>query len=127
MEPETYPKEPYMYETEMEGHYNVNASYHRHEPPGVYGQDEMDGMAHNMYATLRPSRNRPPSRNDNVAMSMPKAEVVEHLRGWYNRQHRQQGYDTYRHPQQNLGYRTISPGYVRSDSMASYSTGEKNV
>ncbi|XP_056606395.1 FERM domain-containing protein 4B isoform X1 [Triplophysa dalaica] len=122
MEPETYPKEPYMYETEMEGHYNVNTSYHRHQPPGVYGQDEMDGIAHNMYATLRPSRNRPPSRNDNVAMSMPKAEVVEHLRGWYNRQHRQQGYDTYRHPQQNLGYRTISPGYVRSDSMASYST-----
>lgn len=127
-EPEMYPRDPYMYETEMEGHYTVNAPYHRHDPHAIYGQDEMDAMAPNVYATLRPTRNRPPSRNESVVgKNMQRSEVVEHLRGWYNRQHRQQGYDTYRHPQQNHGYRTISPGYARTDSMASYSTGEKDV
>uniref|UniRef100_A0A672QI44 FERM domain containing 4B n=1 Tax=Sinocyclocheilus grahami TaxID=75366 RepID=A0A672QI44_SINGR len=122
IEPEVYPNGPYMYETEMEGHYNVNPSYYRHGPHGNYGQDEMDGLAHNLYATLRPSRNRPPSRNENIVKNMQRGEVVEHLRGWYNRQHRQQGYDTYRGPQQNLGYRTMSSSYVRSDSTTSYST-----
>uniref|UniRef100_A0A8C1ZA48 FERM domain containing 4Ba n=1 Tax=Cyprinus carpio TaxID=7962 RepID=A0A8C1ZA48_CYPCA len=122
IEPEVYPNGPYMYETEMEGHYNVNPSYYRHDPHGNYGQDEIDGLAHNLYATLRPSRNRPPSRNENIVKNMQRAEVVEHLRGWYNRQHRQQGYDTYRGPQQNLGYRTMSSSYVRSDSTTSYST-----
>ncbi|XP_016146486.1 FERM domain-containing protein 4B-like [Sinocyclocheilus grahami] len=127
IEPEVYPNEPYMYETEMEGHYNVNPSYYRHDPHGNYGQDEIDGLAHNIYATLRPSRNRPPSRNENSVKNMQRAEVVEHLRGWYNRQHRQQGYDTYRGPQQNLGYRTMSSSYVRSDSTTSYSTvGSEN-
>ncbi|XP_051562284.1 FERM domain-containing protein 4B-like isoform X2 [Myxocyprinus asiaticus] len=121
-EPEMYPNGPYMYETEMEGHYNVNPSYHRHDPYRNYGQDEMDGMSQNLYATLRPSRNRPPSRNENFVKSMQRADVAEHLRGWYNRQHRQQGYDTYRSPQQNLGYRTMSSSYVRSDSTASYSS-----
>ncbi|XP_073671292.1 FERM domain-containing protein 4B isoform X4 [Paramisgurnus dabryanus] len=123
LEPEMYPSAPYVYETEMEGQYNINASYHRHDPYGNYVQDEMDGMPQNLYATLRPSRVRPPSRNENLAKSMQKLEVVEHLRGWYQRQHRQQGYDTYRPPsQQNLGYRTMSPSYVRSDSSASYSS-----
>ncbi|XP_067229587.1 FERM domain-containing protein 4B isoform X2 [Chanodichthys erythropterus] len=122
IEPEVYSNGPYMYETEMEGHYNVNPSYPRHDPHGNYGQDEIDGLAHNLYATLRPPRNRPPSRNENFARNMQRAEVVEHLRGWYNRQHKQPGYDTYRGPQQNLGYRTMSSSYVRSDSTASYST-----
>ncbi|XP_056109688.1 FERM domain-containing protein 4B isoform X3 [Rhinichthys klamathensis goyatoka] len=122
MEPEVYPNGPYMYETEMEGHYNVNPSYPRHDPHGNYGHDEIDGLAHNLYATLRPPRNRPPSRNENFARSMQRAEVVEHLRGWYSRQNKQPGYDTYRGPQQNLGYRTMSSSYVRSDSTASYST-----
>lgn len=125
MEPEVYPNGPYVYETEMEGHYNVNPSYPRHDPHGNYGHDEIDGLAHNLYATLRPPRNRPPSRNENFARHMQRAEVVEHLRGWYSRQNKQQGYDTYRGPQQNLGYRTMSSSYVRSDSTASYSTGEK--
>lgn len=124
IEPEVYPNGPYMYETEMEGHYNVNPSYYRRDPHQNYGQDEIDGLAHNIYATLRPSRNRPPSRNENIVKNMQKAEVVEHLRGWYNRQHRQPGYDTYREPQQNLGYRTMSSSYVRRDSTTSYSTGE---
>uniref|UniRef100_A0A8C1IT75 FERM domain containing 4Ba n=1 Tax=Cyprinus carpio TaxID=7962 RepID=A0A8C1IT75_CYPCA len=122
IEPEVYPNGPYMYETDMEGHYNVNPSYYRHDPHGNYGQDEIDGLTHNLYATLRPSRNRPPSRNENSVKNNQRAEVVEHLRGWYNRQHRQQGYDTYRGPQQNLGYRTMSSSYVRSDSTTSYST-----
>ncbi|XP_050969029.1 FERM domain-containing protein 4B isoform X3 [Labeo rohita] len=122
IEPEVHPNGPYMYETEMEGHYNVNPSYYRHDPHGNYGQDEIDGLAHNLYATLRPSRTRPPSRNENIVKNMQRAEVVEHLRGWYNRQHRQQGYDTYRAPQQNMGYRTMSSNYVRSDSTTSYST-----
>ncbi|XP_043097909.1 FERM domain-containing protein 4B isoform X5 [Puntigrus tetrazona] len=121
IEPEVYPNGQYMYETEMEGHYNVNPSY-RHDPHGNYGQDEIDGLAHNLYATLRPSRNRPPSRNENIVKNMQRAEVVEHLRGWYNRQHRQQGYDTYMGPQQSLGYRTMSSSYVRSESATSYST-----
>uniref|UniRef100_A0A673FTC1 FERM domain containing 4Ba n=1 Tax=Sinocyclocheilus rhinocerous TaxID=307959 RepID=A0A673FTC1_9TELE len=120
IEPEVYPNGPY--ETEMEGHYNVNPSYYRHGPHGNYGKDEIDGLSHNLYATLRPSRNRPPSRNENIVKNMQRGEVVEHLRGWYNRQHRQQGYDTYRGPQQNLGYRTMSSSYVRSDSTTSYST-----
>ncbi|KAK2889457.1 hypothetical protein QQF64_028380 [Cirrhinus molitorella] len=122
IEPEVYPNGPYMYETEMEGHYNVNPSYYRHDARGNYGQDEIDGLTHNLYATLRPSRSRPPSRNENIVKNMQRAEVVEHLRGWYNRQHRQQGYDTYRGPQQNLGYRSMSSSYVRSDSTTSYST-----
>lgn len=124
IEPEVYPNGPYMYESEMEGHYNVNPSYHRHEPHGNYAQDEMDGLSHNLYATLRPPRNRPPSRNENLVKNMQRAEVVEHLRGWYNRQHKPQGYDAYRAPQQSLNYRTMSTSYVRSDSTASYSTGE---
>ncbi len=127
IEPEVYPNRPYMYETEMEGHYNVNPSYYRHEPHRNYGQDEMDGLTHNLYATLRPSKSRPPSRNENIVKNMQKAEVVEHLRGWYNRQHRQPGYDTYSGPQQNLGYRTMSSSYVRSESTTSYSTGERTV
>ncbi|XP_067316284.1 FERM domain-containing protein 4B isoform X2 [Pseudorasbora parva] len=122
IEPEVYPNGPYVYETEMEGHYNVNPSYPRHDPHGNYVHDEIDGLAHNLYATLRPPRNRPPSRNETFGRNMQKAEVVEHLRGWYNRQHKQPGYDTYRGPQQNLGYRTLSSSYVRSDSTASYSS-----
>ncbi|XP_056316345.1 FERM domain-containing protein 4B isoform X2 [Danio aesculapii] len=122
IEPEVYPNGPYMYESEMEGHYNVNPSYHRHEPHGNYAPDEMDGLSHNLYATLRPPRNRPPSRNENLVKNMQRAEVVEHLRGWYNRQHKPQGYDAYRVPQQSLNYRTMSTSYVRSDSTASYST-----
>ncbi|XP_026117218.1 FERM domain-containing protein 4B-like isoform X2 [Carassius auratus] len=119
LEPDVYKIGPYMYETEMEGHYPVNPRYYRHDPYGNYGQDEIDGSAHNLYATLRPPRNRPPSSNEK---NMQKAEVVEHLRVWYNRQQRQQGYDPYRGPQQNLGYRTMSSSYVRSDSTTSYST-----
>ncbi|XP_059415927.1 FERM domain-containing protein 4B-like isoform X2 [Carassius carassius] len=122
IEPEVYPNGPYMYETEMEGHYNVNPSYYRHNPHGNYGQDEIDGLAHNLYATLRPSRNRPPSRIENPVTNNQRAEVVEHLRVWYNRQQRQQGYEAYRGPQQNLGYRTMSSRYVRNDSTTSYST-----
>ncbi|TRY82136.1 hypothetical protein DNTS_009454 [Danionella cerebrum] len=122
IEPETYSNDPYMYETEMEGHYNVNSTYHRNDPHGNYVQDEIDGLAHNLYATLRPQRNRPPSRNESFVKNVQRAEVVEHLRGWYNRQHKPQSYDVYRGPQPNLSYRTMSTSYIRSDSTASYST-----
>ncbi|XP_026069241.1 FERM domain-containing protein 4B-like isoform X2 [Carassius auratus] len=127
IEPEVYPNGLYMYETEMEGHYNVNPSYYRHNPHGNYGQDEIDGLTHNLYATLRPSGTRRPSRMENPVTNNQRAEVVEHLRVWYNRQQRQQGYEAYRGPQQNLGYRTMSSRYVRNDSTTSYSTvGSEN-
>lgn len=122
-----------MYENEMEGHYNVNASYnpppaahHSSEMYARYGNDEIDSMTQNPYATLRPPRNRPvPRGNEHVSKSIQKAVVAEHLRGWYQRNTAQKQaaysyeYDYDRGPQQALGYQTMH-GYSRN---ASYSSG----
>uniref|UniRef100_A0A8B9H2E3 FERM domain containing 4Ba n=1 Tax=Astyanax mexicanus TaxID=7994 RepID=A0A8B9H2E3_ASTMX len=134
-----YPEpEPYMngggyvYENDMEGQYNVNPSYHTpaypaHDPYGRgYGQDDMDNLSQNPYATLRQARNRPPSRNENSSRHMQKAMVAEHLRGWYNRNmgHKQAAYEYERVPQQSVAYRIAPSGYGFSDRATSYSSGE---
>uniref|UniRef100_A0A674MK49 FERM domain containing 4B n=1 Tax=Takifugu rubripes TaxID=31033 RepID=A0A674MK49_TAKRU len=132
-EPDPYSNGLYMYENEMEGHYNVNASYN--PPPAAYrhrdmhthyGNDEMDSMTHNLYATLRPPRNRPvPRSNEQVSKNIQKAAVAEHLRGWYQRNtaHKQAAYNYEyydRGPQQCLGYQTMH-GYSRNTSYSSVS------
>ncbi|TWW61513.1 FERM domain-containing protein 4B isoform X2 [Takifugu flavidus] len=132
-EPDPYSNGLYMYENEMEGHYNVSASYN--PPPAAYrhrdmhthyGNDEMDSMTHNLYATLRPPRNRPvPRSNEQVSKNIQKAAVAEHLRGWYQRNtaHKQAAYNYEyydRGPQQCLGYQTMH-GYSRNTSCSSVS------
>ena len=121
-----------MYENEMEGHYNVNASYnpppaayHSRDMNARYGNDEIDSMTHNPYATLRAPRNRPgPRGNEQVSKTIQKAVVAEHLRGWYQRNtaHKQAAYgyeyDYDRGPQHCLGYHTMH-GYNRSTSYSS--------
>ncbi|XP_049335421.1 FERM domain-containing protein 4B isoform X1 [Astyanax mexicanus] len=130
-EPESYMNGGgYVYENDMEGQYNVNPSYHTpaypaHDPYGRgYGQDDMDNLSQNPYATLRQARNRPPSRNENSSRHMQKAMVAEHLRGWYNRNmgHKQAAYEYERGPQQSVAYRIAPSGYGFSDRATSYSS-----
>lgn len=130
-EPEPYSNGIYMYENEMEGHYNVNPSYHttyhNYATHSNYRNDEVDGLSENLYATLRPPRNRPaPRRNEQVGKNIQKALVAEHLRGWYHRNavHKQAAfnYDYDRGPQQSLGYRTM-PSTYSINSNISYSAG----
>ncbi|XP_047439151.1 FERM domain-containing protein 4B isoform X3 [Mugil cephalus] len=123
VEPEHYSS---MYDNEMEGHYNVNPSYHHHhhgqtayhshDMHSHYGTDEMDGISQNPYATLRPPRNRPaPRSNEPTGRNIQKAMVHEHLRGWYQRNaaHKQTpyNYDYDRGSQQSLGYQTMPAPY----------------
>uniref|UniRef100_A0A669DAS3 FERM domain containing 4B n=1 Tax=Oreochromis niloticus TaxID=8128 RepID=A0A669DAS3_ORENI len=90
---EPYSNGVYGYDSEMEGHYNVNPSYHHsqtaYQSPSVYGHygnDEIDGASQNLYATIRPSRQRPvPRSNEQINKNIQKALVAEHLRGWYKR------------------------------------------
>ncbi|XP_072541006.1 FERM domain-containing protein 4B isoform X2 [Salminus brasiliensis] len=128
-EPEPYVNGGYVYENDMEGQYNVNPSYHTpaystHDPYQRYGQDEMDSMSQNPYATLRQTRNRPPSRNENATRNMQKAIVAEHLRGWYNRNtgHKQAAYDYDRGTQHSLAYRIAPSSYGFNDRATSYSS-----
>ncbi|KAL7891794.1 hypothetical protein AOLI_G00012700 [Acnodon oligacanthus] len=128
-EPEPYVSSGYVYESEVEGHYNVNPSYHvpaypTHDPYRGYGQDELDSMSQNPYATLRQSRSRPPSRNENVTKNIQKAIVAEHLRGWYNRNtgQKQAAYDYDRGAQHNLAYRIGPTAYGLNDRASSYSS-----
>ncbi|KAI4878233.1 hypothetical protein NFI96_016272 [Prochilodus magdalenae] len=129
-EPEPYVNGSYVYENEVEGHYNVNPSYPvpaypTHDPYRGYGQDELDGMSQNPYATLRQARTRPPSRNENITKNMQKAMVAEHLRGWYNRNtgHKQAAYDYERGSQHSMAYRAAPGPYGFSDRAPSYSSG----
>ncbi|XP_066520815.1 FERM domain-containing protein 4B [Hoplias malabaricus] len=128
-EPEPYTNGGYLYENEMEGHYNVNPSYHvpaypTQDPYRVYGQDDIDSMNQNPYATVRQSRPRPPSRNENVAKNMQKAMVAEHLRGWYNRNtgYRHPSYDYDRATPHSHTYRTTQPSYSFADRATSYTS-----
>nr|XP_046240698.1 FERM domain-containing protein 4B-like isoform X2 [Scatophagus argus] len=133
-EPEPYSNGVYMYGNEMEGHYNVNpshhptpAAYHSHDTHSHYGNDEVDGMSQNPYATLRPPRNRPvPRSNEQVSKNIQKALVAEHLRGWYHRNaaHKQAAYnyDYDRGSQQSLGYQTMPTPYSHNNRNTSYST-----
>lgn len=134
-EPEPYSNGLYMYDNEMEGHYTVNpsynpatAAYHSHGMHGHYGNDEIDGMSQNPYATLRPPRNRPvPHSNEQVGKNIQRALVAEHLRGWYHRNaaHKQAAYnfDYDRGSQQSLGYQTMPAPYSHSNRSTSYSSG----
>uniref|UniRef100_A0A4W5QBN7 FERM domain containing 4B n=1 Tax=Hucho hucho TaxID=62062 RepID=A0A4W5QBN7_9TELE len=131
-EPEPYSNGVYMYNNELEGHYNVHPSYnaapayHGHDAySSRYGGDETDSMAQNPYATLRPPRNRHAQpRTEHVTRNIQKALVEEHLRGWYHRNasHKQpQAYDyIQRGSQQSLGYQTMPAPYCRT---MSYSSG----
>ncbi|CAB1353564.1 unnamed protein product [Coregonus sp. 'balchen'] len=130
-EPEPYSNRVYMYDSEVEGHYNVNPSYHAtpayhgHDAySSRYGDDEIDSMAQNPYATLRPPRNRQaPPRTEHVTKNIQKALVAEHLKGWYHRNasHKQpQAYDyNQRGSQQSLGYQTMPAPYSRTTSYSS--------
>ncbi|XP_026162674.1 FERM domain-containing protein 4B isoform X2 [Mastacembelus armatus] len=122
-EPESYGSGAYMYDNEMEGHYNVQPSYYptptayNSRMCSQYDNDEIDGMSQNLYATLRPPRNRPPHGNEQVSKNVHKALVVEHLRDWYHRSAAQKqtpynyDYDYERGSQQSLGYQTMPPPY----------------
>ncbi|XP_030632989.1 FERM domain-containing protein 4B isoform X2 [Chanos chanos] len=127
-EPEPYANGSYVYENEVEGHYNVNPSYHTpayrgHDAYSCYGNDEMDGTSHHPYATLRQQRSRPPSRNEHIPKSVQKAMVVEQLRGWYTRNtQRQASYDYERGSQYSMGYRTMPSQYGYNNRAMSYTT-----
>ncbi|XP_040889696.1 FERM domain-containing protein 4B isoform X2 [Toxotes jaculatrix] len=133
-EPEPYSNGVYMYDNEMEGHYNVNPSYHlaptvyhNHDMHSHYGNDEVDCMSQNPYATLRPPRNRQaPRNNEQVSKNIQKALVAEHLRGWYHRNaaHKQAAYnyDYDRGSQQSLGYQTTPAPYSHNSRNISYSS-----
>ncbi|XP_008318724.1 FERM domain-containing protein 4B isoform X3 [Cynoglossus semilaevis] len=114
---EPYSNGVYMYDNEMEGHYNVNPYSHiQSDYHSQYGNDEMDGISHNPYATLRPPRNRHmPCSNEQATKSMQKAVVAEHLRGWYQRNAANKqatyNYDYDRGSQQSLGYQTMPAPY----------------
>ncbi|KAF3689466.1 FERM domain-containing protein 4B GRP1-binding protein GRSP1 [Channa argus] len=130
-EAEAYSNGAYVYENEMEGHYNVNpsyhptpAAYHSHKIHSQYDTDEIDGMTQSFYATLRPPRNCPPRSNEHVSKNIQKALVHEHLRGWYQRNaaHKQPPYDYDRGSQQSLGYQTMPGPYSHNNRNISYSS-----
>ncbi|XP_019942592.1 FERM domain-containing protein 4B isoform X4 [Paralichthys olivaceus] len=123
-DPEPYSNGLYMYDNEMEGHYNVNPSYNPaptdyHDMHSHYGNDEIDGMSQHPYATLRPPRNRQVAHsNEHVSKNIQKALVAEHLRGWYHRNaaHKQPTYYDYdRGSQQSLGYQTMPAPYSHNN------------
>ncbi|KAM4588170.1 FERM domain-containing protein 4B isoform 4-T4 [Odontesthes bonariensis] len=134
VEPEPYSNGVYIYENEMEGHYNVNPSYHStqaayysHDMYSHYGPDEMDGISQNPYATLRPPRSRPvPHTSEQVIKNNNRAVVAEHLKGWYQRNapHKQAtyNYDYDRGSQQSLGYQTTPAPYTNHNRAISYSS-----
>lgn len=134
IEPEPFSNGAYMYDNEMEGHYTVNPSYHptpaayySHKMHSQYDTDEIDGMPQNVYATLRPPRNRPAHSNEQVGKNTQKAMVDEHLRLWYQRNTAQKQamcYDYDRGSQQSLGYQTMPGPYSHSNRTVSYSSGE---
>ncbi|XP_072308016.1 FERM domain-containing protein 4B isoform X2 [Eucyclogobius newberryi] len=132
-DPEPYCNGTYMYDNEMEGHYSVNAYhpnttvYHNSDMHGYYGNDEVDGMQ-NLYATLRPPRNRPaPRPNEDHMKNMKKAVVAGHLRDWYQRNTAQKqptySYDYDRGPHHSMGYQTMPAQYGHhSNHNVAYST-----
>lgn len=134
---EPYANGAYMYENEVEGHYNVNPSYqmnsyHGHDRFRHYGGDRADGLSQNPYATMRPPRSREGPRNELLAKSMQKALVAEHLKGWYHRSkgHREggrpmlTGYDFDSGSQLSLGYQTMPAAISHSSRTTSFSSGE---
>ncbi|MFT7801448.1 FERM domain-containing protein 4B isoform X1 [Arapaima gigas] len=122
-DPESYSNGHYVYESELEGHYNLNPSYqapnlHGPDRYGRYNSDEPDGLPQNLYATMRPPRSRP------MAKHLQRALVEEHLRGWYNRNAGNKqaacSYDT--GSQQSLGYQTMPAPFGHASRVMSYSS-----
>ncbi|CAL8257094.1 unnamed protein product [Gadus morhua 'NCC'] len=128
---EPYSNGAYVYESDVEGHYNVNPSYqvngyHGHERYRHYS-DRSDNLSQNPYATMRPPRSRTGPRNELLAKSMQKALVAEHLRGWFHRSGAQKepgrgpfDYDT--GSQLSLGYQTLPAPFSHSSRTNSYSS-----
>ncbi|XP_075898117.1 FERM domain-containing protein 4B-like isoform X2 [Nelusetta ayraudi] len=132
---DAYNNGAYVYESEVEGHYNVNPSYqmngyHGHDRFRQYGGDRADGLSQNPYATMRPPRNREGPRNELLAKNMHKALVAEHLKGWYHRNkgHRDggrgmtSGYDYDSSSQLSLGYLTMPAPFSHSSRTTSFSS-----
>uniref|UniRef100_A0A672YUS2 FERM domain containing 4Bb n=1 Tax=Sphaeramia orbicularis TaxID=375764 RepID=A0A672YUS2_9TELE len=134
---EPYANGAYVYENEVEGHYNLNPSYqingyHGHDRYRHYSSDHADGLSQNPYATVRPPRTREGPRTELLAKNMQKALVAEHLRGWY---HRSRGtrdggrgmlaaYDYDNGSQLSLGYQTMPAAFSHSSRTTSFSSGE---
>ncbi|XP_049611469.1 FERM domain-containing protein 4B isoform X3 [Syngnathus scovelli] len=129
---EPYANGAYVYEDDVEGHYNVNPSYqmngyHGHDRFRHYGSDRSDGLSQNPYATVRPPRNREGPRNELLAKNMQKAMVAEHLRGWYHRNRNSRegeraGYDFDCGSQLSLGYQTMPAAFSHSSRTTSFSS-----
>ncbi|XP_056129874.1 FERM domain-containing protein 4B [Lampris incognitus] len=132
---EPYSNGAYVYENEVEGHYNVNPSYQMngyngHDRYRQYSSDRADGLSQNPYATMRPPRSRQGPRNELLAKNMQKALVAEHLRGWYQRSggHKEAGrgmlagYDFDSGSQLSLGYQTMPTPFSHSSRATSYSS-----
>uniref|UniRef100_A0A3B3XHC0 FERM domain-containing protein n=1 Tax=Poecilia mexicana TaxID=48701 RepID=A0A3B3XHC0_9TELE len=132
---EPYANGAYVYENEVEGHYNVNPSYqmngyHGHDRFRHYSSNGADSLSQNPYATVRPPRSREGPRNELLAKNMQKALVAEHLRGWYHRSkgHREGGrglmvgYDFDSGSQLSLGYQTMPTAFSHSSRTTSFSS-----
>ncbi|XP_067382412.1 FERM domain-containing protein 4B isoform X1 [Channa argus] len=132
---EPYANGAYVYENEVEGHYNVNPSYqmngyHGHDRFRHYSSDRADNLSQNPYATVRPPRSREGPRYEVLAKNMQKALVAEHLRGWYHRSrgHREggrgmlAGCDFDSGSQLSLGYQTMPAAFSHSSRTTSFSS-----
>ncbi|XP_031172237.1 FERM domain-containing protein 4B isoform X3 [Sander lucioperca] len=132
---EPYSNGAYVYENEVEGHYNVNPSYqingyHGHDRFRNYSSDRADSLSQNPYATVRPPRNREGPRNELLAKNMQKALVAEHLKGWYHRSRGPReggrgmlaGYDFDSGSQLSLGYQTMPAAFSHSSRTTSFSS-----
>ncbi|XP_068561320.1 FERM domain-containing protein 4B-like isoform X2 [Cebidichthys violaceus] len=132
---EPYSNGAYVYENEVEGHYNVNPSYqvngyHGHDRFRTYSSDRADSLSQNPYATVRPPRNREGPRNELLAKNMQKALVAEHLKGWYHRSRGPReggkgmlaGYDFDSGSQLSLGYQTMPAAFSHSSRTTSFSS-----
>ncbi|XP_048035498.1 FERM domain-containing protein 4B isoform X2 [Megalobrama amblycephala] len=126
----------YVYESELEGHYNINPTYPAHGYQGRtrnrhYGIEGSDNLSQNPYATVRPPRGRQGPLNEVLTKNMYKALVAEHLKGWYNRSagHRDPGayqlvytYKYDRGSQHSLGYQTLPAPFSHSSRTNSFSS-----
>ncbi|KAK7915785.1 hypothetical protein WMY93_011546 [Mugilogobius chulae] len=129
---EPYANGAYVYESEVEGHYNLQPSYQVNGYNGhdryKHYNDRADSLAQNPYATMRPPRSREGPRND--VKNMQKALVAEHLRGWYHRNRAPPGggrgmlmaYDFDPGSQLSLGYQTMPAGFNHSSRATSFSS-----
>uniref|UniRef100_A0A673IER2 FERM domain-containing protein 4B-like n=1 Tax=Sinocyclocheilus rhinocerous TaxID=307959 RepID=A0A673IER2_9TELE len=127
----------YVYESELEGHYNINPTYPAHGYQSRsrnrhYGIEGSDNLSQNPYATVRPPRGRQGPLNEVLTKNMYKALVAEHLKGWYNRSagHRDPGayqlvytYKYDRGSQHSLGYQTLPAPFSHSSRTNSVSSG----